>query len=511
MRAQLAQQIKFGLWNIARRYPALEYPIRYAGRVSTRKFCQNHKKKMQKMVPSLLPANRYLRTQEVPTQCQVMLTQAELESPTGKGIALLLNHMRIPYHQIVPSDDLIFKKSTYDPALIISLAHHCGTIQRLFASTQENKTVQILFCASKGTSQNAEIHELAEDPAELLPYNKGLRSSLTAAFVKILLTIDIFPIITGFLTPQIGLRIDDVSGKKIETYLPPIRENGWIPNLGVFLDDFQRHGTNSAAELSRLAAQAQTELSPHAFSANRFLFFDYRNGCPLTQETFTRNWRCAQEAFASWGFPISPVLNPHFHVFSKSGLPLLRESGVRYIFSELGSDLMTLSPNALYLPSGDPLCTTGQTADDPMQIFSGDSAQDCNQPASHYDFLMHRDPSDPIETAAQKIVRRLERSIYSGFAAFVTTHEYLLNTVSPSQHTQLWNTVEYHLQQFSIPGVKTSLADIGHACFDHTHTIIHCISHQNGQWNIHLKGKASGRSHLTVFFKNQIKCEFDRI
>src|SRR5439155_2126986 len=135
--------------------------------------------------------------------------------------------------------------------------------------------------------------------------------------------------------------------------------------------------------LSSWARERLIDVSPHAFTANDFLFFDYPRGIPFSKIEFDAKWRQATTLFQQWGFPLSPVLNTHFHTLSACAQPMLGEAGIKYFYSELAPDSVSRQPSPRYYPSGDPTLTTGQPGNPAIQqIYSGDSTSDCNQPSS---------------------------------------------------------------------------------------------------------------------------------
>ena len=244
-----------------------------------------------------------------------------------------------------------------------------------------------------------------------------------------------------------------------------------------------------------LVEEGRIEISPHAFTTNKFIFFDYENGKPFSGKEFAEIWEKVLRDFDEWKIPLSPILNAHFHAFSSVGYPTLLGHNVKYNFSELSPDRIAVQPCSNYLPSGDPICTTGQAQTHGIfQIFSGDSAQDCNRSDSLYDFLMHTDSNNLIEDVSQRIFKRLSLSLDTGFAAFVTTHEYLLNKLTPAQQTHILEKVEALLSNYSLQPQKAALSEIGRACENHTNILIESINFRNDQWTVTLSGESNGDS-----------------
>jgi hypothetical protein len=230
------------------------------------------------------------------------------------------------------------------------------------------------------------------------------------------------------------------------------------------------------------------------------LFFDYPKGQSVELDKFSENWAEIQDNFETWRMPLSSVLNAHFHAFSSVSFPALRNRKVRYNYSELFPDSIAVKPDSRYLPSGDPICTTGQMQNGGIaQISSGDSAQDCLSQGSLYDFLMHNDQRNVVASASRRVFDRLNRSLFTGFAAFITTHEYLLAKLTNQQQFSMWDEIERLIGRHSLSPRKESLSEIGRACENHTGIVIDSVDFRNNEWIVNLTGISNGESYLTVF------------
>jgi len=253
------------------------------------------------------------------------------------------------------------------------------------------------------------------------------------------------------------------------------------------------------------AREGRLEISPHAFSANDFIFFDYPRGLPYTENAFKDRWKRVKQMLASRSLPLSPVLNAHFHALSSVCLPVLAQEGVRFQYGELALDKTIREPDARFLPSGDPTATTGQFGDGLLYIYSGDSTLSCNQPVSLYDFLMHVKKPNALEEAAKRLLHRLRLTLNCGFASFVTTHEYLLQQFPESFHRALWVEVDARSQSlFAGPLQKVSMAALGRACLDHTSVVVDSVeSVKDGLWKVQLSGQGAGQGALSIFHKGR--------
>ena len=203
-------------------------------------------------------------------------------------------------------------------------------------------------------------------------------------------------------------------------------------------------------------------------------------------------------------FTICPVLNAHFHAFSKECFDILKKNGIKYIYSELAPSKIIPIPNKKYLPSGDPVNTTGQISNGIIQVYSGDSVVACLQNRSYYDFLVQTKHSNKVDSAISRIVARLDLSLSTGFASFFTTHEYLLNKLNQDELSLLFNKIDSYVANNKFSPIKNSLSEIGRNCENHTNVIIYSIKRENNKYSILVKGKSKGDFYLSVFGNGKI-------
>ena len=72
---------------------------------------------------------------------------------------------------------------------------------------------------------------------EFLPYREGLRSERASQVISALIKQEQVLIMSCFLPPLVGLRVDDVRGMNTRGWLDIILGFGWRPNLGIFIND----------------------------------------------------------------------------------------------------------------------------------------------------------------------------------------------------------------------------------------------------------------------------------
>lgn len=496
--ARQFHRLKFRLWYFSRIHPTLGRPLRRAAEQATRGFLSGYQRKMERMGTALFPADRYERPPDVPCQCVLLADGASADQ--RRGATQLLNHLRIPFHRASARDlEQLLDASGESPALVVAIRLPAADAAALLELSGRRRLHLVAFGAGAASSSDPRVAWLEGDPADLLPYRSGLRSSLSMKFLQAIRACE-FPVVTGWLPPRVAMRVDDVAGDTCRAYVPAMIEAGWVPNLGLFMEDFKQHASDCAPFLAALDREQQVEVSPHAMTAYEFLFYNYKDGEPFPDEQFASMWAAARRQCEEWGLSVCPVLNAHFHAFSPNTYPLLSDAGVKYIFSELAPNGIGAEPGPRYLPSGDPLCTTGQLDGGGMyQIHSGDPTLCCNLADSTYDFLMHNDSGDVVAQAGRKIAERLALSLGTGFAAFATTHEYLLASLTRAQIAAILCEADRRLAEMPYRPAKVPLSEIGRACENHTSTVVRSVRRHDHGWTVDVTGRSAGEATLCVF------------
>ena len=485
--ARQFHRLKFRLWYFSRLYPTVGQPLRWAAQVATAGFTRGYQQRLEQMGESLFPPDRYERQANV--ACQFVMLTDDATRDQLRGMVLLLNHFRIPYHRCEARNLAQWTHAAPRTTAVAMTVGPAAPMAQHIADVAGNVRVKVV---SVGNA------------ADLLPHRAGLRSSITRAFVRELL-ISEFPVVTGFLPPQAGVRIDDVAGRTCRQYVPEMISRGWTPNLGIFLEDFPAQDPANASFLSSLDRDRRIECSPHAQTAYEFLFYNYKDGEPFADEQFAAMWQEAVNRFDRWGLSVCPVLNAHFHAFSPSTYARLSRAGVKYIFSELSPDGTGVEPGPQYLPSGDPLCTTGQIDNAGMyQIHSGDPTVCCNLPDSTYDFLMHNTAGDVAVRAGRKFAERVALSVETGFAAFATTHEYLLDELTRDQVAGILEQADKGIASSPcVPG-RVSMSEIGRACENHTNVSLESVDTAAPGFRVAMTGPSTGDTAVCVFGRGEL-------
>jgi hypothetical protein len=482
--------MKFALWNFARLHPLPGAAIRAAGRIVMGDAEKALRDRIAENLDDIVPADRYEREGNVATQ--VWLLAAGSAGRERTGAAPLLNHLRIPYRVAGLGADVA------GAAAVFVVGASWSEVRALRARIDRDT---LIVCFLEDEAQVLQVDGIAAFGAasRLLPHRDGLRSELAAAVVRALRDQLRVPLVTGKLAPLVGLRIDDVEGEGVATWLAAMLAHGWRPNLGLFLDRFSRGDNAAGAVIAGHAHEGRCDVSPHAFDPATFLLYDYPWGRPYSRDAFAQRWHRAKACFGLYGIPLSSVINAHFHVLSRSAAEIMAGEGAEYFYSELVIDGANCVPGGDNWPSGKPTeCTSRMDASGIMQLSSGDHILDVMNARSHYDFMMHGGATDPAE-AARRIERRLTLSLDCGFPAYATTHEYLFQPwQGAASHEALWSEVDRALADTGWGAVrKTLLAEVGTAAKSAAATtILSVASPEPGMVEVALRG--GGADTLTV-------------
>lgn len=429
----MSQRVKFALWNFARLHPLPGAVIRAAGRIAMGDAEKALRNRLAGAPGSFLPADRYGRDLDVPTQ--VWLLDGQADGLERAGVRMLLNHLSIPYRVGKPDAKIA------GAAAVFVINASWSEVQKLRAYAAADT---LIVCFLEGVlPASVEGIAVCGPASRLLPHRDGLRSDFAASVVRALRDQLRIPVVTGKLAPLVGLRIDDVEGDGLATWLAVIREHGWRPNLGLFINSFSKGDNPAGRIIADSCRTAEADASPHAFDPATFLLFDYPWGRPFSRDEFDQRWCRAKACFEDYGIPLSPIVNAHFHVLSRSAAERLAAEGARFFYSELAIDTASAIPGQDNWPTGSPtMCTFRPDPSGVVQLSCGDHILDVMSERSHYDFMMHGGADNPA-MAARRIGRRLSLSLDCGFPAYVTTHEYFFRTwPGPAPHRALWATVD---------------------------------------------------------------------
>lgn len=243
------------------------------------------------------------------------------------------------------------------------------------------------------------------------------------------------------LPALVSARVDDVTGAGGLGWLGALEDHGIRPSVGTLHDEWLASG--EAAVRGVVAASTRgASVSPHAFSMERFIWYDAPRGCPFSLAAMQAH-RAKLEADArATGLRFGRTLNAHFDCVGTSALEAARALGFRYVLGEHALDQDWRSGPRRRDPLGTPLFATGWL--DAGRTFLGYQAAGAiassAAPLSRYDWLrnfLELDPATgrPIAAsldragAVRQGVTQLLSGLHAGLGGYLVAHEMHLDAL----------------------------------------------------------------------------------
>jgi hypothetical protein len=150
------------------------------------------------------------------------------------------------------------------------------------------------------------------------------------------------------MPPFVTVRIDDASGSgsifavcrdsaaRRFDYIDELNHHGFIPNVGLFVDDIV---DEDGAVLNAKSASREAQFSPHAFSDPKniaeFQIYMRHDGTEYSEDELRENFARVDAKFAQWDVTPSRTLNCHFYECGVNALPFIRERGWMNMMTEV--------------------------------------------------------------------------------------------------------------------------------------------------------------------------------
>ncbi|MBD2863935.1 hypothetical protein [Paenibacillus oceani] len=133
------------------------------------------------------------------------------------------------------------------------------------------------------------------------------------------------PFAALLMPPFVTCRIDDVSGSYDHLdYVRVLNEHGWIPNLGLFLEDLDEEDLKAASRLSR---EGKAEISAHSFDELERCKPDQiylkHNGEEYEPEELAEHFQRLDSFYEKWDITPSRTVNIHYDELGLNALPYL--------------------------------------------------------------------------------------------------------------------------------------------------------------------------------------------
>ncbi len=151
------------------------------------------------------------------------------------------------------------------------------------------------------------------------------------------------PFVAKMIPPFVTSRIDDANGsanifgKKKDSanknfnYVDILNKYGYIPNIGLYIDDItEEDGKIIKEKYDKHLAN----FSPHAFSdpknINEFPVYMHHDGEEFSPEELKENFARVDKKFGHWEIKQAKTVNVHFGEIGVKSLPFLKERGIKF-------------------------------------------------------------------------------------------------------------------------------------------------------------------------------------
>ena len=274
------------------------------------------------------------------------------------------------------------------------------------------------------------------------------------------------PLIMMAMPPFVTVRIDDASGSasifgkgkrsanKNFAYLGLFNKYGYIPNIGLYLDDITE---SDGRIIKERYARGGVEFSPHAFrdpeNTNAFPIYMLPDGKEFSLADLRRNFARVDRKFQKWGIRPSRTVNAHFGQMGLRALPFLKERGQVYTMNPIRLGKTWTDKEARDWKPG-PYGYSGYNLDylpeapDFFNVCSGmrTDAQDYLTPS--FDFLYSCTPfweensHNDLRKAALRGAAQIKEGLDSGFFGCLMAHEQRIAALSEEEWEEILKDID---------------------------------------------------------------------
>ena len=363
----------------------------------------------------------------------------------------------------------------------------------------------------------------------------GHLSGFDALFYKSIIWVAKKPFLMMAMPPFVTARIDDCSGSgshyitnKESTvinfrYIDTLNKYGYIPNIGLFLDDI----TDSDGKIIKEKYDKKlAEFSPHAFGESedrkiKRLIYMKHNGEEYTKKELIRNFEKVDRKFSSWGIKPSRALNAHYGETGVNSIPFLKERNQNFVMSlsvSFGS-CWSNSPSHDWKPyeirrkDGKYAFIADYMPDYP-EFFNLSNVFPCE---NRIDFLLKNtkfegeNKKNDIEETIKKGVEIITLSLDSLFFGCLLTHEQRISAMSLWEWEQVLNGIDKLTSKYKkIFKGYDYIAEYAKSRYDTKITEANCNSTID-QITLKLKGKSSLPLKVYVYADERCQHKFKEI
>ncbi len=271
------------------------------------------------------------------------------------------------------------------------------------------------------------------------------------------------------LPPLVSARVDDVTGKGGLGWLAAFEEHGIRPSIGTLHDEWLASGETAVRGIVA-ASERGCSVSPHAFSMDRFIWFDAPRGCSFSLARMQEHRSKLENDARRTGLEFGKTLNAHFDVIGSTAVDAAHELGFRYALGEHVLDQDWREPPRARDPLGTPLYAYGPL-DPEKKLFGFQAAgaiASSAAPRSRYDWLRNFIALDatgkPIREsldragAVQQGVTQVLSALDAGFPAYLLAHEMHLDALGRELVGELLSQVLAEVKA-RVPGMRVAAFD----------------------------------------------------
>lgn len=277
------------------------------------------------------------------------------------------------------------------------------------------------------------------------------------------------PFVMLAMPPFVTARVDDAIGAGNGfAYLNVFRDHGYIPTIGLFVDDIQDADVPILREYGNAG---WAEFPPHAFRDHHLIYFDFHKA-PYSDDDIRANFEYVDAKYCAWGIPLVSTVNAHYGEWGKNTLPHLIERGQTFAMcwrlpDELAKDVHRDWKPKPYgnfgclcdvLPDYPEIYITIATPYDPQASIYLPDGQHFLLNRSQYktdgEFLWRattfRDesPRNNVEKAAQSGARQLKIGLDSLFFGWMQMHEQRIAPLSLEEWDAVLSLIDQHTQRY---------------------------------------------------------------
>ncbi|MCM8769571.1 MAG: hypothetical protein NC911_07900 [Candidatus Omnitrophica bacterium] len=338
----------------------------------------------------------------------------------------------------------------------------------------------------------------------------GHAAGLDGVFWRSLIWCTRKPFLARAMPPLLTARIDDVSGSgspvatcketvsKLK-YLEVLNRYGFIPNLGIFVDDL---GPEDMKTAKTAFHESRAEFSAHAFrdpsNINEFPIYLKHTGEEFPQETLKEHFEKLDRFFSYWSLKPAQTVNAHFGEIGLASLPFLKQRGQHYLMNvcRVGKSFADPTSHSWELKPYQKLNFSLDFIPEDPEFFQALALPglDFSAGKPDFDFLYGCTPfwQENSQVDIQGAVRRGSLQIRQGlenlFFGCLMTHEQRIGYLTLQQWEEIIKSIVQELR--SLPHIFKSYDAISAYAESRARTNLLGVEHNQGELTLSLKGSS---------------------